>query len=276
MLDVEAVIDSVLEDREGLKVLTWPVFDDMGIDVIVTTRAGGVSEGAYSSLNLGMHVGDEDDRVVENRERAALAAGAKLDDLVFARQTHGRGVAVVDGSHRGTGARSEADAIADTDALVTSDAGVGLVMMAADCTPIVLADPVAGVVGCVHSGWRGTVARVTEAAVSEMVRWGAKVERIVAAVGPNVAADRYQVGEDVVAGAKKGFGDLDGLVEPDGTGRWTFDLWAANLRLLAEVGIRPDNTHRSEWPTGTAGGELFFSDREARPCGRLAAIIRRR
>lgn len=273
MQDMAAAVDSVLTRRNDLEVLTWPVFDELGVDVVVTTRHGGVSEGPYASLNLGLHVGDDSEAVVENRARAAAAAGAELDELVFCNQTHGRRVVAVTSADRGRGARRAEDAIADTDALVTAEGGVGLVMMAADCTPIVLVDPDAGVLGCVHSGWRGTVARIADAAVDAMVGAGARPERIVAALGPTVAPAGYQVGAEVVAEAENAFGDVHGLVAADGTGRWTFDLWAANLRVLAGAGVPEANVHRSALPTG---GATFFSDRDVRPCGRIAAIVRRR
>jgi hypothetical protein len=97
----------------------------------------------------------------------------------------------------------------------------------------------------------------------------------VAGIGPAITADRYQVGEDVVDAARRRFGgDLEGIVRPDGTGRWTFDLWAANRRLLVEAGLQPGNVEVST--VGTGPGTPFFSDRAARPCGRFAALARLR
>ena len=148
--------------------LTWPVFDAFDVDVMVTTRQGGVSSGSYASLNLGLHVGDADTDVLENRRRAAAAMGADPGDFVFCRQAHGREVQVITAGDRGRGAQADEDAIPGTDALVTSDPGVVLTVMVADCVPIVLYDPVAHVLACVHAGWRGTVARVSEAAVETM------------------------------------------------------------------------------------------------------------
>ncbi|MGH9076025.1 MAG: peptidoglycan editing factor PgeF [Acidimicrobiales bacterium] len=261
---------STIGRRRGIDVMTWPALAGQGVDAVVTTRAGGVSQGPYASLNLGLHVGDHPARVVENRRRAAAAVGVGLEDLVFCRQTHGRAVATVTAADRGRGSRGDADAVEATDALATATPGVALVMMAADCTPIVLYEPVAGVAACVHSGWRGTVARVVDAAVEAMVALGASPPRIVAGVGPCVAAARYQVGAEVVAAAGAAFGDVEGIVAGDGTGRWTFDLEAANVRILAEAGLDPENVHRSVKATGTP---QFFSDRARRPCGRHAAIV---
>lgn len=254
--------------------LRWGVFDGQPVEAVVTGRDGGVSVGVYGSLNLSLGVGDDPALVVENRRRAAAAVGLDLGDVVFAHQVHGRDVAVVGDADRGRGTRTVDDAPA-ADALVTATPGLGLAVMVGDCVPIVLVDPVAQVVAAVHAGWRGTVARVTDAAVAAMESLGADPARILAGLGPAITADRYQVGDEVADAARDCFGgDVDGVVRPDGTGRWTFDLWAANVRLLTEAGVPAAQIEVS--PVGTGPGTPFFSDRSARPCGRFAALVRLR
>ncbi|MEJ7765850.1 MAG: peptidoglycan editing factor PgeF [Acidimicrobiales bacterium] len=251
--------------------LRWPVFGGLALDAVVTTRRGGVSSGPYESLNLGLHVGDDPEQVLANRERAATAVGLALSDLVFCSQSHGRGVAVVDRSHRGRGSRSIEDAVAGVDALVTADPGVGLVVMVADCVPLVLYEPVAHVVACVHAGWRGTVARIVDAAIGAMGTLGARPELIRAGIGPAIPTERYQVGDEVADAVRACFGDAAGdLIRPDGAGRWRFDLWAANHRRLVEAGVPVGNIDPCR--TGTGEGTPFFSHRAANPCGRVAAI----
>ena len=254
-----------------LDVLTWPHLDRTPARAIVTTRHGGVSVGSYESLNLGLHVGDEDDLVQENRRRAAAAADLGLDDLVFCNQAHGREVAVVDRGDRGRGSLALGDAVPQADALVTTSRGVGLVVMVADCVPIVLLEPEAGVLACVHAGWRGTVARVAEAALETMVSFGARVDRVLGGMGPAISPDRYQVGNDVIEHARRGLGSAaDDVLRPDGTGKWLFDLWKANHRILLDAGVPAANVAVAA--VGTGAGGPFFSDREVRPCGRFAAI----
>jgi hypothetical protein len=136
---------AVLRRQGPLEVLAWPALDALGADVLVTTRHGGVSDGGYASLNLALHVGDEPARVLENRRRAAAAAGADLADFVFCEQTHGRGVTVLSAADRGRGTLRRDDAIWQTDAVVTRDPGTVLAVMVADCVPIVLLDPQARV-----------------------------------------------------------------------------------------------------------------------------------
>jgi YfiH family protein len=269
-------VTSELRQLGGLDVLTWPAFRPFEVDVIVTTRRGGVSGGPYESLNLGLHVDDVESNVLENRRRAAGALGADLGDLVFCEQAHGRQVRVVTRSDRGKGAHDRADAIQATDALVTAEPNVALVVMVADCVPIVLYDPVGHVLACVHAGWRGTVARVCEATVQVMASLGSRPGDLIAGMGPAIAPDRYQVGAEVKEAAAEALGvHAPDALRPDRSGKWLFDLWRANRLVLEESGVLARNIHVSRTPTGSGAG-LFFSDREARPCGRFAAIARLR
>lgn len=257
--------------RAGLDVLTWPALDELGVHAVVTSRQGGRSGGPYRSLNLGLHVGDEPDAVLANRARAATAIGLELDDLVFCNQAHGNAVVEVRRADRGRGARSLDDAVPSADALVTRDTGVGLVVMVADCVPIVLFDPVTSTLGCVHAGWRGTLARVVEATITTMERAGVRTEDLVVGLGPAIPRHRYQVGDDVAEATRRCFGDdIDDVLTADGTGRWRFDLWRANRRLLRHAGVRDVNVRSAELPTGP--GTAFFSDRAERPCGRFALL----
>ena len=254
--------------------VTWPALD--GVDAVVTARSGGVSAGPYESLNLSLAVGDDPASVIENRRRLAAAFGAELTDFVFARQVHGASVRVVGDADRGSGAFTQDDAIPDTDALVTVTSGVVLAILTADCVPIVLHDPQAGVLACVHSGWRGTVARISAVTVHEMIKLGARPARIVAGVGPAIDPARYQVGADVHEAVTQAFGSAAGeFLRPDPASagdRWLLDLWAANRRVLCDAGLREQNIHVTGIPTG---GD-YFSDRAQRPCGRLALAARLR
>ena len=265
-----------LRKQGPLDVLAWPSLDALDLDAVVTTRHGGASTGSYASLNLALHVGDEPDAVLENRRRVAAALGADLGDFVFCDQSHGNHVATVTAADRGRGTLRRADSLVQTDAVVTRDPGTVLVVLVADCVPIIMVDPEAQVLGCVHAGWRGTVAGVTGAALHAMRSLGARPERMLAAIGPAVAADRYQVGPDVAAAAGRYFsGHLDGIIHPSGPGQWLFDLPAANRRMLREAGVPDRQIMDSGLATGQRDG-LFFSDREQRPCGRFAAIARLR
>ena len=288
--DTQSPPSTVLRAVSGLHLLAWPTLDASGADAAVTTRSGGVSSGPYATLNLSLSVGDDPGCVLENRRRLAAGFGASLEDFVFARQVHGVGVRIVGAADRGSGALRLDDAIADADALVTARPGVVLAILTADCVPIVLHDPVAGVLACVHAGWRGTVAGVSASALAAMQALGSRPSDVIAGIGPAIAAARYQVGPDVHQAVTQAFGPAAAAfirldTRPDarpaaGPDRWLLDLWAANRHALVEAGVPARQIHTTTLPTGPipdttpAGPSYFFSDRTARPCGRLALIAR--
>ncbi|GAA2579589.1 peptidoglycan editing factor PgeF [Actinomadura fulvescens] len=164
----------------------------LGADVgaAFTARAGGVSQAPYDSLNLGGAVGDDAASVRANRERAAAALGIDPARTVWMRQVHGADVAIVSGSASPDTGRDE---IPPVDAIVTTEPGLALAVLVADCAPVLLADPVAGVVGAAHSGRPGTAAGVVPALVEHMCGKGADPARIRAAIGPAACGGCYEV-----------------------------------------------------------------------------------
>ncbi len=298
--DTQSPPSTVLRAVGGLRLLAWPALDASGADAAVTARSGGVSSGPYATLNLSLSVGDDPGRVLENRRRLAAGFGASPEDFVFARQVHGAAVRVVGVADRGSGASCLDDAVADADALVTTSPGMVLAIQTADCVPIVLHDPVAAVLACVHAGWRGTVAGVTTAALAAMQALGSRPSDVIAGIGPAIAAARYQVGADVHQAVTQAFGPAAAVFirpdarpdsAPEAPDRWLLDLWAANRHALVAAGVPAPQIHTTNLPTGPAlpagpatptspatptGPSLFFSDRTARPCGRLALVARLR
>jgi YfiH family protein len=245
---------------------TWPSLAGLPLDAVVTTRHGGVSAGPYASLNLGRHVGDDPAAVDENWRRAAAALGCRPDDIVTATQVHGREVAVVGDTEQ---------VPLECDGLATATLGVCLGVLAADCATLVLYAPDAHALACVHAGWKGTTLRAAAAGVDALAGLGADPGRLRVGIGPTISAERYQVGEEVAAAARDCFGgDAGDVLQPDGTGRWTFDLVAANRRVLADAGVDPAHVEAS--PGGTGPGTPYFSDRAQRPCGRFALLARLR
>lgn len=154
-----------------------------GATLAVTDRHGGVSDGVFASLNLADHVGDDPAAVAENRRRVAEAIGVRPTHLVFARQVHGRRVAVVDAPWT--------DQPAEADALVTTVPGIALGVLVADCTPVMLAAVGVPMVGVAHTGRRGMVDGACKALVTVMRRLGA--DELVARVGPAICPRCYSV-----------------------------------------------------------------------------------
>lgn len=195
------------------------------------TRRGGVSEGAYASLNCSVSSADSPEHVARNRALVAEAMGVRPDRLLGVSQVHGYGVVRVEKAWpAGQGARA--------DAMVTQLEGVALGVVTADCAPVLFADRQAGVVGAAHAGWRGACAGVLEATVAAMLALGAERARIVAVIGPCIAQASYEVGADLrdavlpsVPGAERFFaaGAKDG--------HWQFDLPGYCLARLAGSGV---------------------------------------
>jgi YfiH family protein len=265
-----------LHQRSGLPVLSWPVFDPLPVDILVTTRQGGVSAGRYATLNLSFAVGDDPSCVQVNRERAAAALAAGLADLVFAAQVHGSHAQIVTAADHGRGALADGGQVGPADALVTAEPGLVLAILVADCVPVVLYDPAAHILACVHAGWRGTVAQVATAALAAMGSLGSRPEQVIAGIGPAIGADRYQVGEDVAGPVRAAFGpDAEQLLAASGPGRWRLDLPAANRRALLVAGVPDRQIHLAGLATGPDPG-LFFSHRSGPPCGRFALLARLR
>jgi YfiH family protein len=155
------------------------------------TRAGGVSQGVYASLNGGVGSSDAPDKVAENRARMAKAMGVDADRLLTPYQIHSPDVVVADEPWT-NGNRPRADAV------VTRVPRLAIGISTADCGPLLLADDKAGVVGAAHAGWRGALMGVIEATVAAMERLGAKRDRIIAALGPTIRQPNYEVGPEFV------------------------------------------------------------------------------
>ncbi|MGZ4565856.1 MAG: peptidoglycan editing factor PgeF [Blastococcus sp.] len=152
---------------------------------VVTDRRGGASAAPYDTSNLGEHVGDDAAAVAANRARVARELRVPEDRLVWMTQVHGTGVAVVDGPQQGP--------VPDVDALVTATPGLVLCVLVADCVPVLLADPVAGVVAAVHAGREGVRQGVVPAALAAMTRLGARPGNVTALLGPAVCGACYEV-----------------------------------------------------------------------------------
>jgi polyphenol oxidase len=250
-------------------------FDHLGDprDVVasVTGRDGGVSAPPWDSLNLAFHVGDDPAAVRENRRRACAALGVDPDRLTVAVQVHGASVAIVDDELAGTGASAEAVGF-EHDALLTDVPGLPLAVLAADCVPLALHDPVRRVVGVVHAGRPGTCAHVARAAVAAMVdRYGCRPDDVRAGLGPSIGPCSYEVGPAEVSRVQAEFPGVD-LVSPTDGGHGFVDLWSANVHELVDAGLRPERIELSDVDTRRATA-AFFSDRAARPCGRHMLVV---
>ncbi|MFJ8105361.1 peptidoglycan editing factor PgeF [Streptomyces sp. NPDC096132] len=230
-----------------------------GAHFAFTDRWGGVSAAPYEELNLGGAVGDDSGAVRTNRELAAKALGLDPGSVVWMNQVHGADVTVVDGPWGD-------EPVPQVDAIVTVRRGLALAVLTADCTPVLLADPVAGVAAAAHAGRPGMVAGVVPAAVRAMVELGAEPSRIVARTGPAVCGRCYEVPEAMRAEVA--------AVEPaahaeTSWGTPAVDVTAGVHAQLDRLGVRD----REQSPVCTRESEDHFSYRRDRATGRLAGYV---
>ncbi len=220
-------------EKPPLRYWTATLLTEAGIPHGVFTRRGGVSPPPWASLNLGNTVGDDRARVQENLRRVFAALGRPLTSRYDVWQVHGNDVVCTQAPRPPEQPHRKADAI------LTDRPDITLVMRFADCVPILLADPVRRVVGLVHAGWRGTVVGAVRAAVERMVTcYGSNPADILAAIGPSIGPDHYEVGEDVAEQVRVAFGTAADALLPAPNGRIHFDLWTANRLLLEQAGVR--------------------------------------
>lgn len=222
-----------------------------------TTRVGGVSKGHLSSLNLGMHRGDDPENVRENYRRLAQAVGFAPEKLVLANQTHSDIVRVVT-DRDCLGSLSHRD-YPECDGLVTNTPGVVLMVFSADCTPILLQDPVTGAVGAVHAGWRGTAAGIVKNAVEKMVSaFGCKAENIRAAIGPNIGPCCFETDADVPEAMVSALGEeAMPFIRPRGE-KFYLDLKQINALWLRRSGVTDISVSRH---CTACSPDLFWSHR---------------
>ena len=224
--------------------LEYPLFRNTGIVRHgFSTRLGGVSQGCWSSLNLSFDRGDDPEAVRENFRRIGAAIGVKPEDMVLSRQTHTTNVRVMTEQDRGKGMTRERD-YTDVDGMITNVPGLCLVTSYADCVPLYFVDPVRKAIGLSHSGWRGTVGKIGKETVRLMEKeFGSDPSDILAAVGPSVCMDCYEVSEDVIRKVREAFDEelWPELFYEKPDGKYQLDLWKVNESIFLESGILPEH-----------------------------------
>lgn len=229
-----------------------------GFHHVLSTRSGGVSSGAFDSLNLGFHVGDDAEAVRENRRRFAEQNNFKLENLVAAQQTHGTNARLVSQTEVGRGAACWEDALPDCDALITNEIRVPLLILVADCAPLLLVDTKERVCAVVHAGWRGALASIAGKTLETMKReFGTRAEDVLAAIGPCLQVENLEVGQEVAAQVE--------AVEPNAVVCSHWPKPHLDLRALIAEDLKRSGVLNSQLEISPLcpkeRGDLFFSHR---------------
>ena|SRR5436190_1663316 len=238
---------------------------------LVCRPLGAIAQHLYTTREWAL--GSPSSDLEEAWDEVARAAGVDRRHLVRVRQVHGSAVLRV---QTGT---MPSFAPTDADIIVTSDPSVAVAIQTADCVPLLLADPRSGAVAAAHAGWRGLAVRVPAVAVAALQReFGSDPVDLVAAAGPSISADRYEVGPDVRGHfIDAGFDrrQLDRwFLDGRRPGHWQFDGWLAVRDQLIEAGLRPDAIHLAGLCTAANPDRFCSYRRDGSPAGRMAAVIR--
>ena len=226
------------------------------VRMVFTSRAGGASAYPYESFNLGGHVGDDPANVAANRERLLCITG--IENIVWMEQLHTNTVTVVDGP-RDT-------PVPATDAILTTQRRLGLGVLVADCTPVLLVDVSAGVIAAAHAGRLGARNGIVVNTVREMQKLGAQPERIQVVMGPAASGKNYEVPEEMANDVER---RLPGSKCKTAQGTWGIDVRAGLIRQLMGLGI----TNIDSDPRCTIEDTNFFSYRREGTTGRQAGVI---
>ena len=269
--------EHIFDEMEGaVPYLSFPVFRDTGLVTDgFSTRLGGVSEGCFSSLNLSFDRGDDQAAVAENFRRMGEALGVRCEDMVLSQQTHTTNIRIVTDEDRGKGITRERD-YTDIDGLITNVPGICLVTTYADCVPLYFLDPVKKVIALSHSGWRGTVGKIGKKTVELMHdNFGSDPDDILAAVGPSVCQDCYEVSADVTDRFREVFDRSvwDELFYEKSDGKYQLDLWKANEKIFLEAGIRKDHIAVTNVCTHCNSGILYSHRAMGDKRGNLCAFL---
>jgi YfiH family protein len=232
-----------------------------GVRHFVTGRS---SERPGIDFNLSYSHGADRQQVTQNR--TSLASALEIPQLHFPSQVHATQIVRVDGNTKHA-------QLMNTDALITDTSGAGIAIMVADCVPILLFDPVNRAVAAIHSGWRGTVARILEKTLHAMnSAFGTKGNTLIAAIGPSVSQGCYEVGEEVIQATIEAFGTQHNLLLPTSAQKAKLDLWQANKMQLLDFGVPAHQIEIAGLCT-VKDNDLFFSARMGDQHRFAAAIV---
>ncbi len=261
------------QQLHNLLFLTVPAWQDNGAKAVFTTRRGGSSSGAYCSLNLGLHVGDDRQPVLANRRRLVNLFGFSLEQMVSCQQVHGNAVGVVQKGDSGKGALSDEEALKGWDAMVTAEPGLVLTTFYADCIPLFFFDPEEMVIGIAHSGWKGTYLRIAEQTVQAMVGvMGCNPAQIEVFIGPGVGPCCYQIQAELADKVKDSFADFNDIIYEDKEG-YFWDLKTTNEQILISTGILESNIIKCPLCTSCDEKHFFSYRRDQGITGRMGAAI---
>lgn len=258
------------EAESYLSIKKWQKMNP-GLCAGFTTRKGGLSLQPFTSFNLGLHVADDEQHVLSNRNRLADQLQFPLDQWVAAEQVHADEIAHVTRKHRGRGAISYADSLAGMDGLMTNETGLLCTAFFADCVPLFFFDPVTGYIGIAHAGWKGSVRRIGERMVRGFQRAGTELQDLQVVIGPAISQKHYEVDDRVIRSIPK---ELRAKVVHTLAGEhYLLDLKQLNTEILLQCGVLRHNIDITKYCTFDDESLFFSHRRDDGKTGRMLGYI---
>ncbi|KMJ58555.1 laccase [Bacillus sp. LL01] len=264
----------VLEKEQAL---TLPRWKRKNPDLVVgfTTKNGGVSEGHFNTLNMGLHVKDSIKAVCQNKEILAELLNMPTGNWVGCDQTHEDNIVRVERSHTGKGVYTYSTALAGTDGIYTNCKDVLLTLCFADCVPLYFFAPDHSMVGIAHAGWKGTVKNIAGKMIDKWKSEGINADSVLVAIGPSISAQAYVVDDFVADKVKDALSSetQEGFLKVVSKGQFELDLKRVNYELLLQSGVKEENILYSSFCT-SSDDSLFFSHRRDKgKTGRMMSFI---
>lgn len=259
-----------LEETQFLQLKNWKRFSN-NLVAGFTTKNGGVSTGYYSSLNGGLHVGDVQEDVIQNRRIISKLTGFPLQNWVVGEQIHDSKISFVTQVDKGNGATSIGTSLPGIDGMITKEKNILLTAFFADCIPLFYLDPVEEIIGIAHAGWQGTTREIAGEMVNHFINNGSQIENIRVTIGPGISKEVYEINNQVASKIDGKYKDK--VLIPQRNMHYLLDLKELNSEILLQYGILSHNIDRTTYCT-FQDNELFFSHRrEQGKTGRMLGFI---
>lgn len=263
----------IWNEQNNIKYITLPEWKDLGAIAAFSSRWSGVSDLPFQSLNLGLHVGDDYKKVINNRKEFLKIFALQLENTVCCEQVHGTDVKIIDERYKGRGAYNYSDSISDHDALITDKTGICLMTFYADCLPLYFFDPFKKVIALAHSGWKGTMGKIAQQVLFSMQQsFNCAIEDIKVFIGPGIGKCCYSIQPELAEKVEEKFlGYSDIILYENQTIKW--DLKNTNRQILLTAGIKSSNLTVCDLCTACNNDDFFSYRAEQGRTGRMAAII---
>ena len=264
----------IWKNKGEFKYLEIDSFSKMGIKAFFTSRQGGVSEGVFNSLNLGLHTSDNNNKVIMNRKILAKNLNIDFASLTSAKQVHGNNVYIVKDKEKGKGSLEYKNSIENTDALLTKSKDITLFSYYADCVPLYFYDLENEIIGLAHAGWKGTLKKISLKVLEKLKNnFASNLNNCLVAIGPSISKEYYEVDERIINKFEEEFDYLDEFIVYKGKDRYLLDLPGLNKIMLIKAGILIKNIDLSNICTFSESDNFYSYRRDKGKTGRMASII---